>query len=52
MTTVIILIIGLMLGGFGGSLIGFVLGADHERKKDNAPTPDIFEEDGTWKRMT
>ena len=43
MNGAIILIIGLMLGGFAGMLIGWVLGADYERSKE-APTPDIFEE--------
>lgn len=42
MTTVIILIIGMLLGGLGGAVTGFVLGVDYERRKDNAPVPDVF----------
>ena len=42
MTTVIILIIGMLLGGLGGAVTGFVLGVDYERRKDNAPVPDVL----------
>lgn len=45
MTTVIILIIGMLLGGLGGAVTGFVLGVDYERRKDNAPVPDVFKEE-------
>ena len=41
MSGTIILIIGLLLGGFAGTLIGWVLGVDYEHSKD-APAPDIF----------
>lgn len=45
----ILLIIGIMLGGLGGLMIGFVLGSDYKFERNEAPAPDIFEEDGTWK---
>lgn len=45
MITVIILIVGLMLGGLVGMLCGFALGADYERRQD-APAPDL--EDIGW----
>lgn len=48
----ILLIIGIMLGGLGGALMGFVLGSDYRVERKDAPAPDIFEEGRKWTPKT